>query len=170
MSDMWPPKVVMIHMLRITVSWTIFISASLKFYEYTVAVFRHTKKRVSDPITDGCKLPYGWWELNSWPLEEQSVLLTTEPPLQPLFRHLGYILPTCGYPNPLPPKPTACWVFGWNCTGLAITKYHRSDSLYRKGFILLSQLYSLGLSWPVHGCLVFLLCPHRAALLREQMC
>ena len=51
-------------------------------YEYTVAVFRH-QKRALDPITDGCESPCGCWELNSEPLEEQSVLLTTEPPLQP---------------------------------------------------------------------------------------
>jgi len=36
-----------------------------------------------DPITDGCEPPCGCWELNSGPLEEQSVLLTTEPSLQP---------------------------------------------------------------------------------------
>jgi len=50
--------------------------------KYTVAVFRH-QKRASDPITDGCEPPCGCWELNSGPLEEQSVLLTTEPSLQP---------------------------------------------------------------------------------------
>ena len=33
---------------------------------------------------DGCELPCNCWELNSGPLEEQSVLLTTEPWLQPL--------------------------------------------------------------------------------------
>jgi hypothetical protein len=27
-----------------------------------------------DPITDGCETPCGYWELNSGPLEEQSVL------------------------------------------------------------------------------------------------
>ena len=32
-----------------------------------------------DPITDGCEPPCGFWELNLGPLEEQSVLLTTEP-------------------------------------------------------------------------------------------
>ena len=36
------------------------------------------QKRASDPITDGCEPPCGCWELNSGPLEEQSVLLTTE--------------------------------------------------------------------------------------------
>jgi hypothetical protein len=46
-------------------------------HEYTVAVF----KRVSDPMTDGCEPPCGCWELNSGPLEEQSVFLTAEPSL-----------------------------------------------------------------------------------------
>ena len=41
------------------------------------------QKRASDPITDGCELPSGCWELNSGPPEEQSVFLTTEPSLQP---------------------------------------------------------------------------------------
>jgi hypothetical protein len=42
------------------------------------------QKRASDPITDGCEPPCGCWELNSGPLEEQSVLLTAEPSLQHL--------------------------------------------------------------------------------------
>jgi hypothetical protein len=41
------------------------------------------QKRASDPITGGCEPPCGCWELNSGPLEEQSVLLTAEPSLQP---------------------------------------------------------------------------------------
>ena len=32
--------------------------------------------------TDSCKLPCGCWDLNPGPLEEQPVLLTTEPSLQ----------------------------------------------------------------------------------------
>jgi hypothetical protein len=32
---------------------------------------------------DGCELPCGCWDLNSGPLQEQSVLVTTEPYLQP---------------------------------------------------------------------------------------
>ena len=36
-----------------------------------------------DLIIDGCEPPFGGWELNSGPLEEQSVLLTSEPSLQP---------------------------------------------------------------------------------------
>jgi hypothetical protein len=41
------------------------------------------QKRESDPSTDGCEPQCGCWELNSGPLEEQSVLLTIEPSLQP---------------------------------------------------------------------------------------
>jgi hypothetical protein len=36
----------------------------------------------SDPITDVCESPGGCWELNSGPLEEQSVLLSAESFLQ----------------------------------------------------------------------------------------
>ena len=34
-------------------------------------------------MTDGCEPPRGCWDMNSGSLEEQSVLLTTEPSLQP---------------------------------------------------------------------------------------
>jgi hypothetical protein len=37
------------------------------------------QKRASDLITDGCEPPCGYRELNSGPLEEQSVLLNPEP-------------------------------------------------------------------------------------------
>jgi hypothetical protein len=41
--------------------------------------------KVLDPeVTDSCELLCGCWELNLGPLEVQSVLLTTEPSLQPL--------------------------------------------------------------------------------------
>jgi len=48
-------------------------------------VFKTYQKRASDLFTDGCGPPCGCWELNSGPLEEQSVLLTAEPSLQPLY-------------------------------------------------------------------------------------
>jgi hypothetical protein len=41
------------------------------------------QKGPSDPITDGCEPPCNVWELNSGPLEERPVFLTTEPSLQP---------------------------------------------------------------------------------------
>ena len=39
-------------------------------------------------ITDASEPTCGCWELNLGPLEEQPVLLTTEPPLQP--QHLSF--------------------------------------------------------------------------------
>jgi hypothetical protein len=50
---------------------------------YTVIVFRHSRRQHQMPSTDGCEPPCDFWELNSGPLEEQSVLLTAEPSLQP---------------------------------------------------------------------------------------
>ena len=41
------------------------------------------QKRAPDLIPDGCEPPYGCWELNSGPLEEQAILLISEPSLQP---------------------------------------------------------------------------------------
>ena len=34
-------------------------------------------------VIDGCETPCGCWELNLGPLQEQPVLLTAEPSLQP---------------------------------------------------------------------------------------
>jgi hypothetical protein len=50
------------------------------------------QKSPSDPITNGCEPPCGCWELNSGPQEEQLVLLTTEPSLQPKVRFLMKML------------------------------------------------------------------------------
>jgi hypothetical protein len=47
------------------------------------------QKKASDSITGGYEPPCGCWELNSGSLEEQSVLLTTEPYLQP--GHLFFV-------------------------------------------------------------------------------
>jgi hypothetical protein len=41
------------------------------------------QKRAPALITDGCESPCGYWELNSGLSEEQSVLLISEPSLQP---------------------------------------------------------------------------------------
>jgi hypothetical protein len=40
-------------------------------FVYMYICILHTKKIVLDPIIDSCELPYGCWELNSWPMEEQ---------------------------------------------------------------------------------------------------
>jgi hypothetical protein len=50
-------------------------------------------------ITDGREPLCGCWDLNSWPLEEQSVLLTTEPSHQPLVCYLN-----CWVVSPAPLK------------------------------------------------------------------
>nr|CDQ06490.1 Bm8147 [Brugia malayi] len=50
------------------------------------------QKRASDPSIDGYESPCGCWELNSEPLEEQTVLLTAEPFLQPWFGFLRQFL------------------------------------------------------------------------------
>ena len=45
-----------------------------------------TEEDVRSPgvkITDGCDLPYQCWELTPGPLEEQLLLLSTEPSLHP---------------------------------------------------------------------------------------
>ena len=64
----------------------LFLSFFFKFiylYEYTY--FRHTRRghwyRI--PLQMVAGIPCGCWELNSGPLEEQSVLLTAELSLQP---------------------------------------------------------------------------------------
>ena len=37
------------------------------------------QQRAPTPIIDGCEPPCGCWELNARPLEEQAMLLTSEP-------------------------------------------------------------------------------------------
>jgi hypothetical protein len=54
------------------------------FKTYVNSVLPASQKKTPDPNTDGGEPPCGCWDLNSEPLEEQSVLLTTEPSLQPL--------------------------------------------------------------------------------------
>jgi hypothetical protein len=51
---------------------------------YLFIICKYTpEKRASDLIMDGYEPPCGCWDLNSGPLEEQSLLLTAEPSLQP---------------------------------------------------------------------------------------
>jgi len=55
----------------------------LKNYLSLLTCMPAGQKRAPDLITDGCEPPRGCWDLNSGPLEEQSMLLTSEPSLQP---------------------------------------------------------------------------------------
>jgi hypothetical protein len=50
---------------------------------YLFIMYTADQKRAPDLIIGGCEPPCGCWELNSGPLEEQPVYLTSEPPLQP---------------------------------------------------------------------------------------
>ena len=43
------------------------------------------QKRTPDLIIDGSEPPCGFWELNSGPLEEKPVFLTSKLSLQPVF-------------------------------------------------------------------------------------
>jgi hypothetical protein len=54
-------------------------------YMSTLLLSSDSRREYQNPLTDGCESPCGCWDLNSGPLEEQSVLLTAEPFLQPLF-------------------------------------------------------------------------------------
>ena len=66
----------------VSLNFVLFCLKIYLFYVHCCCLQTHLK-RASDPIRDGCQLPCGCWDLNSGPLEEQSVLLTTEPRLQP---------------------------------------------------------------------------------------
>jgi hypothetical protein len=65
-------------------SFVLFYFILFYFYKYTVAVLRYAGRghRI-DPITDICEPLCSYMDLNSGPLEEQSVLLTAEPSLWP---------------------------------------------------------------------------------------
>jgi hypothetical protein len=55
------------------------LPADLRFFKiYLFYIYEYTV----NPITDGCEPPGGCWELNSGPMEEQSVLFIAEPSLQ----------------------------------------------------------------------------------------
>jgi hypothetical protein len=61
---------------------------NLRLFFFLICLFKYCflqthQKRASDPISDGCEPPCGCWELNSGPLEEQPVLFTAKPSLQP---------------------------------------------------------------------------------------
>ena len=74
-------KSINVKILRIS-----FLNYLFTYYVYNIlsVCMPIGQKRAPDLITDGCEPPCGCWELNSGPLEEQAMLLTTEPSLEPL--------------------------------------------------------------------------------------
>ena len=77
-----PPECMYQHCL-VSVMRLFFFFKVYFMYESTLSFSSDTQKRASELITDGCELPCGCRELNSGLLEEQSVLVTAEPSLQP---------------------------------------------------------------------------------------
>ena len=63
-------------------TFSLFFKNIYLFVYYVYSILSAGQKRTPGFITDGCEPPYGCWELNSGPLEEQAMLLTTEPSLQ----------------------------------------------------------------------------------------
>jgi hypothetical protein len=63
----------------------LFILCKDIFYVRHCRCLQTPQKRASNPITVGCEPLCGCWELNSGPLVEKLVFLTTEPSLQPRF-------------------------------------------------------------------------------------
>jgi hypothetical protein len=61
----------------------VFKDSFIIIHKYSIADFRRTRRGLSDLITGGNEPPCGYWDLNSGPSEEQSVLLPTEPSRQP---------------------------------------------------------------------------------------
>jgi len=61
-------------------------------------------------VTDSCELTCGCWELKPGPLEEQPVLLTSEPSLQP--PHLLFLKDLL---NPYSPLPSVAGILGMAC-------------------------------------------------------
>jgi hypothetical protein len=66
-------------------AWFVFKDLFIIIHKYNVcSCFQTHQKRASDLIIDGCEPSCGCWDLNSGPLEEQSVLLLAEPSHQPV--------------------------------------------------------------------------------------
>ena len=65
--------------------WLIFLKYLFIYYVYNILslCMPAGQKRTPDPIIDGRETPCGCWKLNSGLLEEQAMLLTSEPSLQP---------------------------------------------------------------------------------------
>jgi hypothetical protein len=63
-------------------------------YECSAAYTTTCQKKATDALTDGREPPCGCWELNSSPLEEQPVLLTSEPSHQPIFIFFIFFSPS----------------------------------------------------------------------------
>jgi hypothetical protein len=81
------------------------------------------QKKALDLIMDGCEPPSGCWDLNSEPSEEQSVLLTTEPSLQPpsfFYYRLNCCLLVLESQEPITPHPSSIYLFIHLCVCVCV--------------------------------------------------
>ena len=66
--------------------WRSVLPALISGYHIQASCLRRPEEDVGFPRTDitgGCEVPGAGWKLNPGPREEQAVLLTAEPSLQP---------------------------------------------------------------------------------------
>jgi hypothetical protein len=83
LSKRWATTPLQLCFLYFFIHFFIFKDLIILYMSVHCSCFQTHQKRASDPIMNGCELPCGCWDLNSGPSEEQPVLLTTEPSLQP---------------------------------------------------------------------------------------
>ena len=74
--------IILKYVLCTKLKYHFFKNIYLLCIQYSVCVYA-LRWLCNVTITDGCEPPCGCWELNSGPLEEQAMLLTAEPSLQP---------------------------------------------------------------------------------------
>ena len=110
------------------------------------------QKTALDPITNGCEPPRDCWELNSWPLKEQSVFLTPEISLQPMSLFFMLWAPESFISGPQAPIPAQHLSLLFTCIHLrlcSLTLYSLSLRIIsdRSASSLASNDINLGESW-----------------------
>ena len=97
------------------------------------------QNRASDLITDSCEPPCGCWELNSGPLEEQSVPLTTEPSLQlpvGLFLNVAFLYTNAGNTDMAMPGSLLLLHYFMSCYSSFLLSLHTPNSHSAESAIL----------------------------------
>jgi hypothetical protein len=102
----------------------------------TLLLLSHThQKRASDPIIVSYNSLCGRWELNSGPLEEQSVLLIAEPSLQHRIFCIQKVLSIL---------PFTCWLIYLDCDCITQNHFFLLDIF----FVYISNVISVLFSTP----------------------
>jgi hypothetical protein len=87
MSSSWPGCMYVFILFVFFSYWLSFLFLFFLRFIYLLYVSIHCSclQTLQKRASDGCEPPCGRCDLNLGPSKEQSVLLTTEPPLQPKF-------------------------------------------------------------------------------------